>query len=116
MATWLIYGPAMMLSMTRGRPQAGARSARSGRRSSRRFRPHSHHWQVMAGLRASPHGAGHIDLGGARMLCFVTGEWGDGFYPVDTDHGTDGRLMQIRIVLGDEERRQRTEAFRERWA
>jgi hypothetical protein len=79
------------------------------------FRPHSHHWQVMAELRASDHGAAHIEVGGARMLCFVTGEWGDGFYPVHTDHDAEGRLVQVRIVLGEEERRQRTETFRERW-
>lgn len=80
------------------------------------FRPHSHHWQVMAELRASPHGTGHIQVGGARMLCMRTGEWGDGIYPVHTDHDAQGRLLQARIILGDEERRQRTEEFRERWS
>lgn len=42
----------------------------------------------------------------------MTGEWGDGIYPVQADQDSSGQLIQIRIILGDEQRRQRTEAFR----
>lgn len=65
------------------------------------FRPHSHHWQVMAQVRASEHEAGRIEVGGTWTLCFMTG-WGDGLFPVYADRDAAGDLVRVRIVLGDE--------------
>jgi hypothetical protein len=78
------------------------------------FRPHSHHWQVMAQVRATEHEAGTIEVGAARTMCFMTG-WGDGFFPVYADHDADGHLIRVRIVLGDEERQRRLEAMYDRF-
>ncbi|GAA2215160.1 hypothetical protein GCM10009850_106270 [Nonomuraea monospora] len=64
------------------------------------FRPHSHHWQIMAQVRAARHEVGTIEVGGTRTMCFMT-SWGDGFFPVAADYDADGHLAQIRIVLGD---------------
>ncbi|WP_203596951.1 hypothetical protein [Actinomadura bangladeshensis] len=77
------------------------------------FRPHSHHWQVMAQVRAAEHEVGTIEVGDTRTMCFMTG-WGDGFFPVYADHDGAGRLVRIRIVLGDEERQRRLEAMYDR--
>ncbi|MEA2716928.1 MAG: hypothetical protein QOI99_1245 [Actinomycetota bacterium] len=72
------------------------------------FRPHSHHWAVLEQARRSPHGAGALDLAGARLLMFFT-SWGDGLYPVVIETSADGVPAAVRIQLGDEERRLRTE-------
>lgn len=79
-------------------------AARPDRRLAVDFRPHSHHWDVMARVRASEWEAGQIEVGGARMLCFMTG-WGDGLYPVHADRDAGGGLLAVRIVLGGEDRR-----------
>lgn len=90
-------------------------AVRPDRRLAVDFRPHSHHWEVMARVRASEWEAGPIDVGGARMLCFMTG-WGDGFYPVHVDRDSAGRPVAVRIVLGDEDRRRRLELLSARSA
>ncbi|GGK62652.1 hypothetical protein Ppa06_21040 [Planomonospora parontospora subsp. parontospora] len=79
------------------------------------FRPHSHHWQVMAEVRAAEHEAGVIEVGGTRTMCLMT-SWGDGLFPVATDHDTDGHLVQIRIMLGDPERQARLEEMHDRFS
>ncbi len=79
------------------------------------FRPHSHHWQVMAQVRATEHETGTIEVGGTRTMCFMT-SWGDGFFPVHADEDAAGDLVRIRIVLGDPERRARLEAMYDRWS
>lgn len=61
------------------------------------FRPHSHHWQVMRDVRASPSESGVIEVGGARILFAMT-RWGDGFYPTYADYAAD-RLVAVRTVL-----------------
>jgi hypothetical protein len=78
------------------------------------FRPHSHHWQIMAKVRAAKHEAGTIEVGGTRTMCFMT-SWGDGLYPVAADHDAGGHLVQIRITLGDPERQARLEAMYDRF-
>jgi hypothetical protein len=72
------------------------------------FRPHSHHYHVMAQVRAAERGFGAIDVGGARMLGFET-TWGDGLFPVEVDSDDAGRVSCVRVRLGDEARRARTE-------
>jgi hypothetical protein len=71
-----------------------------GRKMMVDYRPHSHHFQVMAGVRASPHGAGTVELAGARIL-FANTSWGDGYFPVYADRDADGNLVAIRVVLAD---------------
>ncbi|MEU0478818.1 hypothetical protein ABZ260_06465 [Streptosporangium sp. NPDC006013] len=79
------------------------------------FRPHSHHWQVMAKVRAAEHEAGTIEVDGTRTMCFMT-SWGDGFFPVAADHDADGHLARIRIMLGDPQRQDQLEAMYDRFS
>lgn len=79
------------------------------------FRPHSHHWQVMAQVRSTDHETGTIEVGGTRTLCFMTG-WGDGLFPVHADRDADGHLVRIRLTLGDEERQARLETMYDGWS
>ena len=72
------------------------------------FRPHSHHWAVLEQARRSAHGAGELELAGARLLMFFT-SWGDGLYPVIVERSAEGVPVAVRVQLGDEERRRRTE-------
>ncbi|MFF5790184.1 hypothetical protein ACFY8P_35060 [Streptomyces sp. NPDC012693] len=67
-----------------------------GRRMAVDFRPHSHHWQIMREVRASPVGAGSVRLGDARVLCAMT-SWGDGFFPVVADLDSSGDLLAVRV-------------------
>ncbi|MER5646106.1 hypothetical protein [Streptosporangium sp. NPDC002524] len=78
------------------------------------FRPHSHHWQVMAEVRAAEHEAGTIEIDGSRTMCFMT-SWGDGLFPVAADHDIDGHVVRIQIVLGDRQRQERLEAMYDRF-
>lgn len=66
------------------------------------FRPHSHHWQVMALVRASEHEAGVIQVGGADMLMAMTSV-GDGFFPVHLDVDVDGMPVALRIDIARED-------------
>jgi len=62
----------------------------------------------MAQIRAAEFGRGQIDIGGARVLGFST-TWGDGVFPVEADVDGAGRVVGVRVCLGDEARRSRTE-------
>ncbi|MEV4641039.1 hypothetical protein AB0J80_27225 [Actinoplanes sp. NPDC049548] len=67
------------------------------------FRPHSHHWQVMADVRASDHEAAGIEVGGARLMMAMTSV-GDGFFPVHLDVDAAGVPVAVRItVTGDDD-------------
>lgn len=68
-------------------------------------RPHSHHWAVLEEARRSPHGAGGLELAGARLLLLFT-SWGDGLFPVFVETSAAGLPVAVRIQLGDEARRQ----------
>lgn len=66
------------------------------------FRPHSHHWQVMALVRASDHQAGVIRVGDADVMMAMTSV-GDGFFPVHLDVDADGLPVALRIdIAGDD--------------
>ena len=65
------------------------------------FRPHSHHFHALAAARKSPRQAGTIEVGGAKIVLFVTG-WGDGVFPIYTDLDAKDRPVQIRIQLSSE--------------
>ncbi|MFC8765747.1 hypothetical protein ACFUAG_34195 [Streptomyces sp. NPDC057193] len=71
-----------------------------GRRMAVDFRPHSHHWQIMREVRASPVEAGTAELGDARVLCAMT-SWGDGFFPVTADLDASGGLLVVRVRFFD---------------
>ncbi|MFI0989180.1 hypothetical protein [Streptomyces exfoliatus] len=72
----------------------------SGRRMAVDFRPHSHHWQIMREVRASPVEAGSVELGDARVLCAMT-SWGDGFFPVTAELDPSGDLLAVRVRFAD---------------
>ncbi len=65
------------------------------------FRPHSHHWQVMAGVRASGHEAATIEVGGARLMFAMTSV-GDGFFPVRVDLDAAGAPVAIEVTIAEE--------------
>lgn len=62
------------------------------------FRPHSHHWQVMAAVRASAHDAATIAVGGAHVMMAMTSV-GDGAFPVHLDLDAAGLPAAIRIAV-----------------
>ena len=81
----------------------------SNRRLMVDYRPHSHHHEVMEQIRrGNEFGVGAIDIGGARAVAFHT-SWGDGVFPVFRE-GTDRQVTAVRVVLGDDDRKQRTQA------
>jgi hypothetical protein len=69
-----------------------------GRKLGLDFRPHSHHWRVMARVRASATESGTITVGGAEILFAMT-SWGDGFFPVEADYDATGSLVAVRVNL-----------------
>jgi hypothetical protein len=77
------------------------------------FRPHSHHYQVMKQVRASPTDSGTIEVAGAWTCTFMT-SWGDGVYPVYRDLDARGRLVRVRIDLGNDETVSRTRSLERR--
>ena len=66
------------------------------------LRPHSHHFEALAAARASPSGAGVLEVGGARVMLWFT-SWGDGVFPVYLDADQDARPVRIRIQLAPAE-------------
>lgn len=62
------------------------------------YRPHSHHYQALAAARSSAHGAGTLEVGGARLVLFFT-TWGDGVFPVYLDVDAAERPVRVRIQL-----------------
>ncbi|MFG2037900.1 hypothetical protein [Dactylosporangium sp. NPDC048998] len=66
------------------------------------FRPHSHHWQVMAGVRAAEHEAATITVGGAEIMMAMTSV-GDGVFPVHLDLDASGAPIAVRVTIqGDD--------------
>ena len=62
------------------------------------FRPHSHHFHALAAARKSKHGAGTIEVGGARVCLFFT-SWGDGVFPIYLDLDRADQPVQLRVQL-----------------
>jgi hypothetical protein len=62
------------------------------------FRPHSHHWQILAQQRATETQSGTIEVGGARVTSFHT-TWGDGVFPAYVDKDRAGRAVRVRVQL-----------------
>ena len=74
------------------------RNAAPLRRFASDFRPHSHHWLVMAGVRASEYEAATIEVAGARIMMAMT-YVGDGFFPVELDVDAAGMPVAVRITV-----------------
>jgi hypothetical protein len=68
----------------------------------RDFRPHSHHYLLMKQIRETETESGTVEVGGAKMCGFMT-SWGDGFFPVYRDLDDQGRLVRVRIDLGNDQ-------------
>lgn len=66
------------------------------------FRPHTHHFMVLAQARAAETGSGELELAGGRTCMFFTG-WGDGVFPVFVDRDPHGKLVRIRVRLQTED-------------
>ncbi len=62
------------------------------------FRPHSHHWRVMADVRASQNEAATIEVAGARIMFAMTSV-GDGFFPVQAELDAAGAAAAIQIAI-----------------
>jgi hypothetical protein len=78
------------------------------------FRPHTHHWQVMRDVRATPTQSGVLDLGDARLCMFMT-TWGDGAFPVEIDVDAAGQVLRVRIEVGCDETVSTQRAFEKHW-
>jgi hypothetical protein len=78
------------------------------------FRPHSHHYVVMEQVRRTATESGTAEVGGAKVCTFMT-TWGDGIFPVLRDLDADGKLVRIRIDLGNEKVVERQRKVEERW-
>jgi len=77
---------------------------------------HSGHFpHLLEQLERNPNETGTVQLRGARLLGLST-SWGDGAFPVWLDRGGKGEVVAIRIVFGDEKRRQMMEQVWERAA
>jgi hypothetical protein len=62
------------------------------------FRPHSHHFEVMALVRPADHQAGVIRVGGADVMFAMT-TVGDGYFPVHAEWDAAGRLVAVEITI-----------------
>jgi hypothetical protein len=87
------YTRALALERRRNEPE--------GPRFAFDFRPHSHHWQVMAGVRAAEHEAATITVGGAAVMFAMTSV-GDGFFPAHAELGPAGELVAVQITIAGE--------------
>jgi hypothetical protein len=66
------------------------------------LRPHSHHFQLLAQIRATETGSGTVLLDGTAACGFNT-SWGDGRYPVICDRDGDGDVVSLRVALAPRE-------------
>jgi hypothetical protein len=89
-------------ALEKARALQARREAEPERRFAFDFRPHSHHWRVMAGVRASEYDAATIDVGGATILFAMTSV-GDGYFPVHVDVDGGGDPVAIRVTIRSEE-------------
>jgi hypothetical protein len=90
------------VALEKARALQARREAEPERRFAFDFRPHSHHWRVMAGVRASEYDAATIDVGGATILFAMTSV-GDGYFPVHVDVDGGGVPVAIRVTIRSEE-------------
>jgi hypothetical protein len=65
------------------------------------YRPHSHHFAVMAQVRAHPMELGHAVVDGKLVFAAMT-SWGDGRFPVLALRDAAGKVVGVRVVLSRE--------------
>lgn len=63
------------------------------------FRPHSHHWQLMEQVRASPLQSGTVAIGDAKLCGFMT-PGGDGIFDVVAERDAAGNLVRLAVDFG----------------
>jgi hypothetical protein len=68
------------------------------------WREPEHRDEFHAQIEQSELGVGSLRLGAANLLG-MSNSWGDGLFPVFADRDANGRLMAVRLQLGDEKRR-----------
>lgn len=73
------------------------------------FRPHTHHFLVLAQARRSDTGSGELELAGARTCMFFT-SWGDGVFDVWLDRDAAGRPLRLRVQLESDDSQSAMEA------
>ena len=77
---------------------------------------HSGHFRyLLEQVERNPNETGTVELNAAMLLGLST-SWGDGAFPVLLDRGANGEVVAVRIVFGDEKRRQMMEQVWERAA
>jgi hypothetical protein len=89
-------------ALEKARALQARREAEPERRFTFDFRPHSHHWRVMAGVRASEYDAATIDVGSATILFAMTSV-GDGYFPVHVEVDGSGAPVAIRVTTRSDE-------------
>jgi hypothetical protein len=85
-------------AMRRAATFQGWRTGPEGRMFAVDFRPHSHRYRVMAKVRAAPHEAGTIHVGGAEIMFAMTFV-GDGYFPV---HVESGAVLAVQVSVTTE--------------
>jgi hypothetical protein len=85
----------------RGEPIEQSKRA-NGRKMATDFRPHSHHWELMRQVRASPTESGIVHIGDAVACGFMT-TWGDGFFPVVRELSAAEEVVAVRVEFGSPE-------------
>ncbi|MGI5214332.1 hypothetical protein [Plantactinospora sp. CA-290183] len=79
------------------------------------FRPHSDHFQLMAGVRASPAEAGAVTVGGADLVGAMTG-YGDGLFEVHLEVAADGTAAGLELLFATPEHLTRYADFLRRYS
>lgn len=69
------------------------------------YRPHDNLERLNAQIRSSALEAGTVDLDGVPA-CGFRNRWGDGVFTVARELDGDGRLVRVRLDVGDEKRQQ----------
>ncbi|GIH97637.1 DUF2185 domain-containing protein [Planobispora siamensis] len=75
------------------------------------FRPHDNLERLNAQIRANDTRAGTLSLAGARA-CGFDNRWGDGVFTIVRDLDAQGRLVRIRLDVGNEETQRRMRRVR----
>ncbi len=69
------------------------------------YRPHSHHYHLLAQMRASPTESGVLRVGNTTACGFFT-SWGDGEFPVMMDFDEAGALQRVGVFFATPEAQQ----------
>ena len=70
------------------------------------YRPHCNLEKLNGQIRDNEHESGQLDLAGVRV-CGFSNRWGDGIFTVIRDLDAMGRLLRVRLDVGNEETQSR---------